>query len=1025
MSVELQLQPLADADEDTQIGNSAFVYGYCGLETSYLRGIVRVKVNSRTPLAVVRLTIGFRGVQRLIFTRESGEKVDVEKVLVFLSETLLANETLAPESEIQIPFQLQLPDPDPKHANLVRQTVRLSNLPIPAGRIKGFTSYGAPFETFTKYSLYAEIEGEKHIPSLSQSLASFLTTATAPATTATKFTAKETVDVAPFVVHDPRQLPLVMLPDGKRWRSAPGDTPLEYEIELSATTVGPSDSLSLLYRLAVARDAAANGVRVKKVVLVLREHRTLGTTISHLIPPSYKCARSSTEITRWEFYEQRLGNASDDSLNADDFGFEVEGDSPVEFLAPTSVLALGSNDNSSMNDDTNIPSLQSGLQQFVPSQANTASPRLKVSKIVNRRKPPNASASSNANTNTINQQQQQTQIHRAFNAGTVEMNELRPRRKLADGMSSYNPSHFLSTNASSYDHTSGSSALSITSPRFADGWSSGPGGDGLYVENQVQIQFPSNYAVTPDTFKPPPDPSLIYPNPHAHIYASVPFVDVKHTLQVRVEMHGYERAIVHECWCVVASVGRRECVSLLEERADLMPTLDYDKVFGGEMVWVPAYERVDSFLGANSSNNESASNDGSKNNNNSHENHPNSAGATEINENRNEIQEFFGEWAKYVPNGYRPPVSITYTPLTVIPSPSNVPPSNVTQNQVVSMNPTASSSTLQPSFESFVNSANYFQKRPSISSLLSFTAKSNHLGGAISPPNSNNHSLNNSDNESDLEKPLPPSSSSSHHEKAKLSPPLQQLSSSSPPPPSPPLQTLLPNITATTSRRKGKLQLPSIAAINTQSLLSTSEIPPLPSAHTLIATDASGVEVMRSPTNARLMQEIKTAAFSKRTNSNRSLRRSMHYPQTNLQDSNSSSENEDGKYDVDSDDEYGIVDDGGSRFVDFESRANDGAEEAEEEEEEEHLVLRHPLLDDADIEARRRRVVAKRRKLARQKRLQKRFAHSEEGLLGFELAGMPDLSLDESHGDGVENIPPILEGEEPPAYSSRPTSIFE
>ncbi|KAJ3017276.1 UNVERIFIED_CONTAM: hypothetical protein HDU68_011769 [Siphonaria sp. JEL0065] len=374
-----------------------------------------------------------------------------------------------------------------------------------------------------------------------------------------------------FLIHDPRQLPLLLQPDGKRWRSAPGDSPLEYEIEITSTTLGPGDQFSFLYRLAVARDAAAKGVRVKKVVLILREHKTLGTTISHLVPADL------------------LESSEDDGYQ--DFGFEIEGDGIP--LAAEEESANGDNDEDEEEEEGVGTEDGSGpgslyfnsnrdLSPQGPAFTKGHSQKIKVQSRQTRRRKVNPSRG--------------RRPHRSgFDAGVVEMSELRPRRKMVEGMSTYNPSHTLSTNAHTYDVPGVQPQQQRRANTFADGWSGGPGGDGLYVENEAEITMPTLAAFVPDSFK-PSDNNLIYPNPHNHMYTSVPYIEVKHTLQVRVELTGVEKPIVHECWVTVASVGTKECNSILDNRIELMPTMDYDKVFETD-TWVPAYTTADLFLG--------------------------------------------------------------------------------------------------------------------------------------------------------------------------------------------------------------------------------------------------------------------------------------------------------------------------------------------------------------------------------------------------------------------------------------------
>ncbi|KAJ1553219.1 hypothetical protein HK405_008589, partial [Cladochytrium tenue] len=558
---------------------------------------------------ITYLTIQLKGATACsFFNSMEGDICYREKIHTLLNETLLrSDETIHPNSQLDIPFQLSLPEPSRSHPELLRYAVRIANLLPPStqffGHVGGLAT-NPPFQSRTSYILTAEL----HQPS------TFFTTD--PVISANAL-------VEPFIVHDPRMLPLIMQPDSKRWRSAPGDSPLEFEVELSATTLGPGDSFYFLYRLAVARDAAAKGVRISKVSLILREHRTVGTS-----GWGTRALRGSTEVHRWEF---------------------DEAPSLVGVHGPAETTAGGR------------------------GGSTTPAP-----------------------------------------VDTVELSDLRPRRKLAGGMTSY-ISRRSSASAMTYDHggtsdddddddasfgyrsdsggsnaswgaretppaesSSRSQTAGRRARRFADGWSAGPGGDGLYAENEARVTVPQRYRpypfptpsfhddpaapsplptrnVTSSThlsspftvFTPtsarPSDSNLLY-TPHQPPGTPVAQVDVKHSLQVRIEMtrvaaprvrarrrrHGKSGRlwggggdedgseadgsdsdsdngsdgdlatrrppdpIIMECWCVLASVGRTGVEGLLDQRPELVPPLDYDKIFGASVVWLPPYEERDS-----------------------------------------------------------------------------------------------------------------------------------------------------------------------------------------------------------------------------------------------------------------------------------------------------------------------------------------------------------------------------------------------------------------------------------------------
>ncbi|KAI9338732.1 hypothetical protein BDR26DRAFT_403472 [Obelidium mucronatum] len=928
----ITIEPLPDAEEDTQIGNSPFVYGYCGLEACYLRGMVRIEHKGRNPLPISSLTIEFKGETVLSFAKENGERMKVNKILVLVAEILLKDETLPPGAILSLPFQLALPEPSSRHAELVKQSVRLANILTPPSKFTGISTHGAPYDGATTYTLKAELK-EQPAPSTS-----FFSSPIAPPPKSV------TVAVFPFLIHDPRQLPLLIQPDGKRWRSAPGDSPVEYEIEITSTTLGPKDTFSFLYRLAVARDAAAKGVRVKKVVLALREHKTLGTTISHLVPPSYKCIRGSIEVKRWDFEEagwngrksgttrangsDLLVESSEDDDGYQDFGFEIEGDGVASAAEDDDQCQNGNNDDDLEDDGTGTEdgsgagsSTFSGSRELSPPPSASPLNKTHPQKIkVQSRQTRSSMQKLKPNTKFASRGRRQ---NRGFDAGIVEMSELRPRRKMVEGMSTYNPSHALSTNAQSYDH-----ALRRRANTFADGWSGGPGGDGLYVENEAIITMPSLSAFVPDTFK-TSDNNLMYPNPHNHMYSSVPYIEVKHTLQVRVELTGVEKAIVHECWVTIASVGKQECYSILDDRIELMPTMDYDKIFGTD-TWVPAYVKIDPFLGdlgGNSSSSTVASNQA---------------------EDEDEFDAFFGPLKHLVKKPYPSPATnhqtsqssssnaiipqfqfrspeisssssaFTFPQRSITPSPNRIPPH--------SQYPQTGSS---PS-KDFSN--NYFQKRPSISSILSFTAIKHKSPHSPSASEYNGSDFEESENEDQV---LPTSSSSSkavgRGGKRKMS-----------------IQTNMPNL----------------------------EPPPLPSAHTLLSGDA--LVAMQSPTNQRLFQElVEDRSFAEsvgmsgegREQQTRSTA-ALHYPLACVDVSPS-----DGRGEEDA------------------SSVSGG--EVEEQ------SVKHPLLREEEIEARRRKVL----ELKLERKSRSLATTSETGHQEYIYA------------DRRKSTPPVLDGEAPPLYS--------
>ncbi|ORY53112.1 hypothetical protein BCR33DRAFT_845342 [Rhizoclosmatium globosum] len=758
MATTLTLQPLPEADEDTQEGNSPFVYGYCGLEGTLVRGLVAIDHRGRAPLSIAALRIEFKGVQTLSFARENGDVEKLSKILVLLSETILTNETIPPGAPLSIPFSLALPEPSDRHAPLMKASIRLANLLQPSTSFKGLSSYHSTYEGATTYTLTATLQ-ELPQPSLPPLCIS---------------THKDNYNTNP---------------------SIPCDSPLEYEIELCATTIGPQDDLTFRYRLAVARDAAARGVRVKKVSLVLREHKTMGSTISTLIPSTYKCIKSSSEVTRWEFEEadfrktllrdrEVFGNADD---RIQDFeGVEIEGDGELS------------------NDEGDEDNLDDGRGRRISNQ-----PKGRTIK-VNPRLTSKPVTPANRN-----------QKQKGFNAGFVEMSELRPRRKMVDGLSSYTPSHTLSTNASTYDHT-------FRPQTFSDGWSGG-----LVVMAYTQ---------------------LVYPNPHQHMYQTVPYLEVKHTLQVRVEMYGVEKPIVHECWAVVASIGKRGVFGVLDNRVELMPTMDYDKVVGND-VWVPRYEREDPFLG-------------------------DLVPAVEYSEeHEDDLDAFFGE-LKHLIRNHPPP-----------------PPATLPEGHPLLRKEKEEGSGLLSVQNSAAGRSRSVTPNPLGTPSTTFHIINSLLYG---------YETRLRDHEDDSENDLDYYKAPSYYKSPIPSP--KKL---------PTLPSTSPDSSGPSKHRK--------MSINT--LMGGSVPPPLPSAHTILAHDAAAVSI-NSPTHARVLLDIK----------NLGIQRQLHYPQTCLDVSPSSSGGSNG-------DDEDVLDSG---------------EDDEDDESEEVMVIKHPLLADEEVEARRRKAIARK-----------------------------------------------------------------
>ncbi|KAJ3107309.1 Ca(2+)-dependent cysteine protease [Phlyctochytrium planicorne] len=476
-------------------------------------GIVRVVHDSRYPLKINYLKVRLKGETKCTFitSHDSTELVHRQKLLVSeLAPLLTIPETLSPESRLDIPFQINLPDPD-HPSEIVRVAIRVANLLPPSFGLIGKSS-GNPFDARTVYTIVAEMEE-----------------------TATLFSFAKVREgeakIEPFLAYDPRLLPALIQPDSKRWRSAPGESPIEYEVELSATTLGPGDVFRLAYRLAVAREDALKGVRIKRVSLLIREHRSLGTVGSR---PSL---RSSVEIVRWDF---------DEGPPPEIEGKKKEGEGSIEMgeLKPRRKTA-------------------GGFSRYVPDAHPGVGGSSGAGSLA-------AEATSGSRTPAGSPRASSGALRGASRSSPAASSSRSPYRV----GSQHSPSRSPTRRRMAY--------------RFADSWSSGPGGDGLYVERDIELTVPDRGNYAPTTPR-PSDPSLLQPLKQN---GPVALVEIKHTLQVRVELTTIHKTVVMECGCVLASVGRAECERVLDESPEVMPTLDYDKIFGND-VWVPPYEILD------------------------------------------------------------------------------------------------------------------------------------------------------------------------------------------------------------------------------------------------------------------------------------------------------------------------------------------------------------------------------------------------------------------------------------------------
>jgi hypothetical protein len=106
--------------------------------------------------------------------------------------------------------------------------------------------------------------------------------------------------------------------------------------------------------------------------------------------------------------------------------------------------------------------------------------------------------------------------------------------------------------------------------------------NGIYCEDSCAIKVTSDFQ---------PSTPKMGAAPRGH---SIAAVDIKHTLHVTIEFENINRGgivpdeLKFSSNIIVAGVGRRECLSLLDCSPHLVPTLSYESVAGNE-TWIPEY----------------------------------------------------------------------------------------------------------------------------------------------------------------------------------------------------------------------------------------------------------------------------------------------------------------------------------------------------------------------------------------------------------------------------------------------------
>ncbi|KAJ3416371.1 hypothetical protein HDV05_001939 [Chytridiales sp. JEL 0842] len=512
---------------------------------------------------------------------------------------------VTPNSLLEIPFCLKLPESD-SQSDIVRTSVRVANiLPAPyciRGRTGTNTTHNPSYssvEAKTTYLLIAELYQPSTFFSFSFSNDPYLSASTS-------------VPLNDWVVHDPRQMPLLLVPEAKKWRSPPNDTPVEYDVEISKTTIGPRDKFRLTYRLALNPDVVARGVRLKKVSLTLREHRNIGTH-GPFVWSGRGVVRSSVDVVRWDVDESPQGlreyriRLMEQSRNV--------GSSSTETIAKKTPLQLEDYESNSGDEDSDWDDLSSNGDDVDRPSASNGGRGVGYGKMSNSFSTYRQSSYPNL---TVMEQHlydhhhhHLPSTHNLFLDGSTSSQDDPDRdgiyveNSVCLTLPNRNPASTALPPSYKLPHRTSSISSTSTSPTTTSFFSSNkptthtPTTQPLTHPNIPTSTYLCNYATS--SARPIPDPTLLFRTTPEGLPAHV---DIRHSLQLKIEFsHPLTQKevepIVLECWCTVTSINQEKCEEILRKRVEeeLVPGVDYDKMFGND-VWVPGYEAVDSFLGS-------------------------------------------------------------------------------------------------------------------------------------------------------------------------------------------------------------------------------------------------------------------------------------------------------------------------------------------------------------------------------------------------------------------------------------------
>ncbi|KAJ3157791.1 hypothetical protein HDU89_000170 [Geranomyces variabilis] len=310
MPTNVSLHPLPEAGGSSSSSPAlSLLHGYYGLEECCVRGVVRISHQpggrgSGRPLRIKSLSVVLKGKASCMYV-DPKDAIDLstrEDVLLYRTVDLLTEAEAVPcNTVVQIPFEIPFP-PDPDPDSLPPPPPGTS--PSPHLLPPSMTFFGRQAASVNTYQGRITYEVTATLIEVPTSILGMI-----PLSPATHVV---TNSLSPFTVYDPRLLPTLLHPDIRRWRSAPGAIPVEYDIEVGSMAMGPGDTLRFAYRIVVASDSVRKGVRIKKVALALREHHMVGeqTCQGRVDDPYDPVERTGTkvkgytELLRWEQAEE-------------------------------------------------------------------------------------------------------------------------------------------------------------------------------------------------------------------------------------------------------------------------------------------------------------------------------------------------------------------------------------------------------------------------------------------------------------------------------------------------------------------------------------------------------------------------------------------------------------------------------------------------------------------------------------------------------------------------------------------------